>query len=574
MAADDLDIVGPAKKDDDSSNGWLWGLGLGILGIGVTAAVIGGSKTPAKPDPKPDPPGPNPPAPDPNPPAPDPDPPAPDPNPPTVLRFDLVDNWGAVPDFLRPDFAKLELAARIPGIGRIAAIKAWQAFRANQPYLSMADAAALYAANPDLNREVIAEIDAQAAKDGLDNGIAQGWPKPNDYDGYARGSFGFFDILGSNIAYAGVHTEPLDKLPFVDLDSTLAGANLQVQFDTFSYMIWRILQAPGYKVLVPGINAPPDTANSLQTWGNIMSAYANPTAYMQQTPSAIAAKQRFLERALELGIDLAKVKYPWPPGTSYSKATWKFRDVVARLDSYKDLEVQHEPSGFVQQPPQLGDQNADQLADLGGGIKARIVTNGVQTGAPAPLMLVLHDRGANETQLQALVAGAVNGTRIAFLRAPIAGQGGFRWFDATVQTPSPAIDLAVTGSASQVAGALDKLRQVFPATIDVAVVGFGQGGAVAYKLAADTAKQPGLVNRVLAIGAWLPAALRPVDGDKITAAVYGIHGSADVVVPLAKDQETIQSFIFKAGTAELEVVAGGTHNLTTLAAAVTARLKG
>lgn len=559
MAIDDLSeamiLSRGAKEDEDSSSaGWIAGLALlGVGGLVAGLALSGGGKK--KPD-EGDPPAEQPPQ---------------QPPPADGLSFDLENNWGQVPAEEREKLAKLELASGIPGIARIAAIKAWQAYRAGQPYLTPSEVRALYEANPDLNRIAIAEIDAADAKAGLDNAIAAGWPKPKDYDGYAAGSFGYFDILGSNIPWAGIHTDAND-LPFLNLDAKEAGANLQVQYDVFAYMIWRILQAPGYTVLVPGVQAPAAQQDPLQTWSNVMSAYANPTAYMQQTDSAKAAKQAFIERALELGIDLAQVAYPWPPGKSYSKAVWKFRDVVDRLQSYSDASVSNSVKPPVVQAPPAPAPPADALVTVGT-LKARVI-NHVVLADPAPLLVVLHGRSASEGQLLPLVTGAVKTGRIAFLRGPIGSGSAFRWFNVALGGAASAAMVAdINKATSQVVAAIAALKAKYPTTT-ITVLGYSQGAAIAYTIAARTqqANAGAGVLRVIAAAGWIPPALRPTSS--LPCAVHGIHGTADANIPIARALATVQSFILKSPDASLTEVAGGTHNLATLQAAIETRLKG
>jgi len=345
-------------KRKNTSKGLIWGsIALVGLFIGGVAAAAGGKPNQPKPKPKPKPKGkdkiidveaeeveptPEPPEPEPEPDEPKLKPPAeaePEPEPdepeddPSALKFDLETNWGGIPPALRVWLARFELAAQIPGLARFLGVKAWQAFRAMQPYVTTAQATAIAAANPELARNFFNAGDGLSAKKGIDQGIDQGWPVPVDRAGWSSGSFGLFDILGSSAVWAGVHTDAKSWLPYVKVPSAKAAMRTyEVQGGAASYIVRRILFSDKYKVLDPGVQAA--NGNSLQTWGNIASAYAAPDAYASGTQSAVDRKTRFLARAVEIGIDLAAVAYPWPPGVTYKAPAWTFKQVYDRLASY------------------------------------------------------------------------------------------------------------------------------------------------------------------------------------------------------------------------------------------------
>lgn len=562
------------KKDDGNGTAIavvVGGLVVGAIVTGIALAAGGSKKEIEEEEPVPEPPPPDPPV---DPPPVDPPPVEPPEGEP--LQFDLLNNWGGVPADMREVFAKLELAFGIPGIGRFGAVKAWQAFHANQPYIPQDQVAAIWAANPFLNKDAIAEIDADKAKELLDKNIAAGWPTPKDYDGWRLGSFGFFDILGPNIVWAGIHVLDAADLPYLNMNAVEAGANLQVQCGTLAYMVWRILNAPGYQVLKPGPNSA--AGDSLNTWGNTASAYASPSAYIAQSEYAKQAKAAFLERALELGIDLAKNAYPWPPGKKYGKADFKWGEYVKRLQDYANRPIVHNgnPAFVPPQPPAppapplKNPPFVENLIDVGGGIKARLF-DGAPPNENAPLLVVLHGRNANENQLYELVtANLKKGARIAFLRGPKGSGSSWRWFDLPLSAKSPALDNVVMAARDQVLAAIFKLANIYPATSEVAVLGYSQGGTLAYALAAGTQQKAKTVSRVIAVAGWLPPGLRPTGA--LPATVYGIHGKKDKNVPWQRAQATMASFAGKAPLAVLDLVEGGGHDLASLNKTIRARL--
>jgi len=252
---------------------------------------------------------------------------------PNALKFDLETNWGGIPMGLRVWFARFELAFKIDGLARFLGVKAWQAFRALQPYVTVEAAATIAAKNPELARFFVNKNDGPSAKKDVDAGIAQGWPVPVDRAGWSSASFGLFDILGSSAVWAGIHTDAKSWLPYVKVPSAAAAMKTyEVQGGAAAYIVRRILYSDKYKVLDPGVQA--ENGDSLQSWGNIASAYAAPDAYAAGTQSAMDRKTRFLARATEIGINLADVAYPWPPGVTYKAPAWTFKQGYDRLAVY------------------------------------------------------------------------------------------------------------------------------------------------------------------------------------------------------------------------------------------------
>jgi hypothetical protein len=268
-------------------------------------------------------------------PIPNPPPNLPPPPPPGVpLEFDLETNWGGMPLETREHLARIELASQIPGIARFLAVKAWQAFRANTPLVTPAQAAVIAAANPNLARNAINPNDGPKSLELINANIAQGWPVPLDKAGWAAGSFGLFDLLGGTAVYSGIHrgTTPL-------VNATSAAQTMKrwdAQGFAASYFVYRCLFREDLPVLSPagGINV---NGNSAIAWPNVAACWLSPEGFKNKTPAAMAARQRFIDRAAEIGIDLAAIRYPWPPGTTYTE--WPAAAVWTRMQDYTDRPV-------------------------------------------------------------------------------------------------------------------------------------------------------------------------------------------------------------------------------------------
>ncbi len=500
-----------------------------------------------------------------------PEPPSPD-----DLTFDLEGNWGGIPMDLRVWLAKAELASGIPGLARAAGVRWWESFRAKKEPVSTAEAAAIAAANPELARFFVNKNDGAQAKKAIDEDMAkQGWPKPVDYDGWIAGSFGLGDILGSTFVYSGIHTEGKkagpSSLPFVYSTSAKKSyESYEGQIAALAYIVYRILYGP-YDVLRPGVQAKPEVQDSRQTWINIFAAYAYPDSYKAKTQLAATAAANYTKRAAEIDIDLDKVAYPWPPGLSYKP--WDFSDFWARLQAYAPQKVTHLPGVYdaMVKPDQQGfviQANAPKQFALQGNVQASIAS-AIPDGAGAPLVIFLHDQDADESQLAGLVPPDMVNARLAFLRAPIKSGLGYRWFDGDLgQINAPNLGAKINAATDVVSAAGQQLVKAYPGTSEVYVVGLGQGGAIAYRLAAR-----GEVAKVLSIAGGLPPDLRLGEGKTTKTNVWAVHGSNDQVVPLPIDQQTIESFIFKTPSeAKLSIVNGGVHTLQSLQAQVGAAL--
>lgn len=520
--------------------------GLAAVGLFLGLALSGGDANAAPLPPEPEPPkppdpGPKPPDPQPDPPKPDIKPPQPEPKPGEPLPFDLTNNWGGLPMDVRADLARIELAARIPGLGRALAVKAWQAFRAGKALVAPSEAKAIAEANPNLARTFLNKGDAAASLALLEKNTkpksegGAGWPKPKDFSGWAAGSYGLFDILGASAAHAGIHQ---GFTPLVDEPSAAAAmATWRVQGFVAAYIVWRFLFSDIYSVLVPGVNAP--NGNSLETWANIFSAWAGPANYVKQNAESKAARQRYIDRAGEIGIDLSKVAYPWPPGTSYKPEVWQAKGVWQRLGDYMSRPVVDTQGGGVQPEPPPVDikepKPGEQLGaaiDLGNGLKA--YQRGASIDGPAPLIVVMHGRGGDETALLAAMPD-LPGVRVFFLRGQLPGKDGGRvFYEARLTDPDNVVAPLLVKGGDQVAQGLRQLQKQYPTT-QVGAVGFSQGAAVALYLATL-----GAVDWVYSHAGALPASLRPRHPQAVRVVQW--HGEDDLVVPIDMDIATADAF--------------------------------
>jgi phospholipase/carboxylesterase len=154
-----------------------------------------------------------------------------------------------------------------------------------------------------------------------------------------------------------------------------------------------------------------------------------------------------------------------------------------------------------------------------------VLTAGAAATDDAPLVVLLHGRGADERSILSLVPHLPDGPAYAAVRAPIAEGGGYAWF-------------ANRGIGRPVAESLEAtmdwfrtwLDEAAPAGRPVTVVGFSGGAAFAGGLALS---DPGRYAGVAVLNGTLPFdAGVPVDAGRLAGrAVLLARGQADTVIP-------------------------------------------
>jgi phospholipase/carboxylesterase len=185
----------------------------------------------------------------------------------------------------------------------------------------------------------------------------------------------------------------------------------------------------------------------------------------------------------------------------------------------------------------------------------RGLDNGTTNDASdAPLVFGIHGRGDTPESFSDTFHAYGTPARFYFPRAPTPYGEGYTWFS-----------LGPGTTESDVATSLGEARDALHARIvaiaghrKYAIVGFSQGGFLAYAFAA---KYPGEVACAIPIAGALPATLRPRAGSTLPV-VRAFHGDADARVDLAWDRDTLASFVAAGGDAKLFVFPGVAHRTT------------
>jgi len=223
------------------------------------------------------------------------------------------------------------------------------------------------------------------------------------------------------------------------------------------------------------------------------------------------------------------------------------------------------------------------------GMQGRIIEVNLPPGGLAPLIVALHGRDADEQQLEKLLSEGKINAHVLLLRGALKGPKGFRYFDPFFTDSNALLAPAISAATDQVAAAIidaeNKLKTLGK-YVGTTIIGYDQGAAIAYALA--TREIGGEWNsNYMMIAGMLPPSLYPSSDDPKrweNVSLVAVHGSDDTVIPLKDAQATLAAFMGKGLPSPPPpngdggprpkvgsfVVAGGTHDLSTLQTTVQA----
>ena len=178
------------------------------------------------------------------------------------------------------------------------------------------------------------------------------------------------------------------------------------------------------------------------------------------------------------------------------------------------------------------------------------------TDPDAPLVVLLHGRGSNESDILGLAAHLPAGPAYAAVRAPIGEGGGFAWF------ANRGIGRPIAESLAATMGWFrDWLDEAAPAGRPVALVGFSGGAAFAGGLLlADPARFAGaaILYGTLPFDAGLPTDA----GQLAHVPVFVAQGDGDHVIPRELLDRTWSYLLAESGAPTVAQRQPGGHQLT------------
>ena len=164
---------------------------------------------------------------------------------------------------------------------------------------------------------------------------------------------------------------------------------------------------------------------------------------------------------------------------------------------------------------------------------------------PFPTILTLHGRGANAFDLLGLAPHICGGKFLLIcpqgpLETPIAPDTmGYSWYPMSLGGPPDVT--AILASRQKLANFLDECLRRYPIdTKKLVVLGFSQGGVMAYSLALPNPKR---FAALVALSTWLPEELAAQLS--ITEAVKSLptlvqHGTQDPMIEIARAREAVE----------------------------------
>lgn len=162
-----------------------------------------------------------------------------------------------------------------------------------------------------------------------------------------------------------------------------------------------------------------------------------------------------------------------------------------------------------------------------------VLTGGAPKEAAEPLIVALHGLGDRPESFISLFRGFPVPARVVAPHSRDAFSDGFMWFppgDPSTDRSAPEIGRA----ADAVAVFIEHVAKARPTLGKPLVMGFSQGGALSYALAA---RHPEAIAASFPVGGWLPAPLWPSKLPHGARPVFAFQGTIDERVPLVRGRQ-------------------------------------
>lgn len=156
----------------------------------------------------------------------------------------------------------------------------------------------------------------------------------------------------------------------------------------------------------------------------------------------------------------------------------------------------------------------------------------------SPVMLLIHGLSGDENVMWIFTRNLPRNYWLIAPRGPILTSSGYAWIEKSPSSRPHLLDLS--SLAASLMDFLERWKEKNNVTTQaVDIMGFSQGAAIAYALAAF---YPGNIHRIIALAGFLPQednlpGRYSVLKDK---PVYIAHGSKDEIVPVTMAEEAVQ----------------------------------
>jgi phospholipase/carboxylesterase len=191
-----------------------------------------------------------------------------------------------------------------------------------------------------------------------------------------------------------------------------------------------------------------------------------------------------------------------------------------------------------------------------------IVTGGAAAGAELPLIVALHGRGDTAEGFAPLFRDLPARARVVILRPPHVWDGGQAWFVGAWAHPDKrrAIAAELLAHADRVVATAEAVRAARPTRGRPVVMGFSQGGMLAWAIAVS---HPRAFSAVFPVAGFLFPEM--LDGRRVDAAamppIVAFHGDADPVVSIDEDRMGVRLLAQRGVNADLRVTPGLGHTI-------------
>lgn len=166
------------------------------------------------------------------------------------------------------------------------------------------------------------------------------------------------------------------------------------------------------------------------------------------------------------------------------------------------------------------------------------VTGGADPNAPLPMIVALHGMGDRpETAFETMYSHLTVRARVILPRAPTPSGDGFSWFTFRAGARDDAtMGPQVAHAADRIDALVTRLAGSRPTQGKALVAGFSQGGVLAYALALRHGRH---YQAVIPMAAFVPPTLVSRGSCSNAPQMRALHGTADAVIPLAWDRESM-----------------------------------
>jgi len=192
------------------------------------------------------------------------------------------------------------------------------------------------------------------------------------------------------------------------------------------------------------------------------------------------------------------------------------------------------------------------------------VSGGADASAELPMVVAIHGLGGTPESFARLFDGFDSQVRLIFPRAPKPWGPGFSWFsfDARARGDEAGFARALAEPADRIAALVSELVSSRPTRAKPIVLGFSQGGMLAFTLAARHGDQFSLV---IPVGGLLPAGIDlpqlASERSEGRLRVVALHGGADVRVDVDAARSSIVRLRDAGFATSIETFSGVGHGV-------------